>query len=218
LIVCHLVLNIFVENTGTKHAARSTRTMITPEDVVAILRIELEDIKPLIWRRVAVPSAIILKGLHNVIQAVMGWRDCHLWEFEAKGQKYSRLIPNDLDWNDRITNAANTKLSSVLAGAVTDIKYVYDMGDYWEHRVIVEKNMPAELGVVYPKFLGGERRCPPEDCGGVPGYHEFLGKLTSKQAKKRKAALDWYGGPYNPDDIDEEKIVAALKRFGSNPN
>ncbi|MCX7310232.1 MAG: hypothetical protein NTV56_00530 [Alphaproteobacteria bacterium] len=63
------------------------------------------------------------------------------------------------------------------------------------------------------RATGGERRCPPEDCGGFTGYYEFLDNIASKQSKKRKAALDWYGGPYDPDEIDENKIVAGLKRI-----
>ena len=62
---------------------------------IAILRIELEDIEPLIWRRIAVPTSLNLKALHNVIQAAMGWLDCHLWEFTADELKYSMLIPDD---------------------------------------------------------------------------------------------------------------------------
>ena len=189
--------------------------MTAPNDdnAIAILRIELEDIEPLIWRRVAVPTSMNLKAVHGVIQAVMGWLDCHLWEFEADERKYSLLIPNDPEWNGRIADAATTKLSSLVADGVTDIGYVYDMGDNWQHRIIVEKLMPAEPDARYPQFLGGERRCPPEDCGGFPGYYEFLDNIASKQIKKRKAALDWYGGPYDPDDIDEKQIVAALKRM-----
>ena len=76
------------------------------------------------------------------------------------------------------------------------------------------KNLrPAEPGALYPRFLGGKRRCPPEDCGGIPGYFEFLKNIAGKQNKKRKAALDWYGGPYDPDEIGEQKIVAALNRI-----
>jgi hypothetical protein len=26
-------------------------------------------------------------------------------------------------------------------------------------------------------------------------------------------ALTWYGGPYDPNDIDEEKIVRALRKI-----
>jgi hypothetical protein len=129
------------------------------EDAIAFLRIELEDIEPLIWRRVAVPTSMSLKAVHNVIQAAMGWLDNHLWEFKINDGKYGILIPNDPDWNERINNAATTKLSALLATGITEIGYIYDFGDNWQHRIIVEKLEPAEPGALYPQFLGGERRC-----------------------------------------------------------
>jgi hypothetical protein len=187
--------------------------MTSPGDV-AVLRIELEDIEPLIWRRVAVRTSMNLGALHRVIQAAMGWQDCHLWEFVSGDNKYGMLIPNDRDWNERIKDVANTKVSTLLSG-VREVGYVYDMGDNWEHRIIVEKVKAAESGAHYPQFLGGERRCPPEDCGGLPGYYEFLKNIASKQSKKRKAAIDWYGGPYDPDEIGEQEIVAALHRIAN---
>jgi hypothetical protein len=142
--------------------------MTVSHNTVAVLRIELEDVEPLIWRRVAVPTSMNLKALHGVIQALMGWLDYHLWEFEADGRKYSLLIRDDPEWNERITDAAKTTLSSLVADGVT---HVYDMGDNWQHRVIVEKLMPAESSTRYPQFFGGERRCPPEDCGGEPALN-----------------------------------------------
>jgi len=181
---------------------------------IAVLRIELEDIEPLIWRRVAVRTSMNLKAVHGVIQAAMGWLDYHLWEFAAGEHKYGMLLPNDPDWNERIKNAATTKLS-VLLTDVREIGYVYDMGDNWQHRIIVEKLKAAEPGALYPQFLGGERRCPPEDCGGFPGYCEFLDDIVSKDSKKRGAALKWYGRPYNPNDIGEQKIISALKRLAN---
>jgi pRiA4b ORF-3-like protein len=51
---------------------------------------------------------------------------------------------------------------------VKEMSYLYDMGDSWQHRIIVEKLKAIEPGI-YPQFLGGERRCRPEDCGGIPG-------------------------------------------------
>jgi hypothetical protein len=54
-----------------------TRGMAAP-DTIASLRIELEDIKPLIWRRVTVRTSMNLEAVHSVIQAAMGWLDCHL--------------------------------------------------------------------------------------------------------------------------------------------
>jgi hypothetical protein len=185
---------------------------MTNTDEIAILRIELEGIEPLIWRRVSVRTAESLTDLHYVIQGVMGWRNCHLWQFEVGERKYGMRMPDDPDWNDRIEDANATRLSTLLGSKVKQFGYVYDMGDYWEHRVIVERLTAPLSEVRYPQFLGGERRCPPEDCGGIPGYYEFLKNVTSKRKDKRAHALTWYGGPYDADDIGEQSIVAALRR------
>ena len=49
-----------------------TRGLNAPDDM-AILHIELEDIEPLIWRRVAVPVSMNLEVVHSVIQAAVRW-------------------------------------------------------------------------------------------------------------------------------------------------
>jgi hypothetical protein len=184
-------------------------------DVVAVLRIELEHIEPLIWRRIAVRTSTNLKALHNVIQAAMGWLDYHLWEFTAGERKYGILVPDEPDWNRRISNAASTKLSALLKAGITEFGYLYDFGDDWEHRIIVEDIKPAEAGTLYPRFLGGERRCPPEDCGGPLGYFDFIENIANKRSRKAKEALEWYGGPYDPDDMDEDQIKITLRRIAN---
>ncbi|MBY0511340.1 MAG: plasmid pRiA4b ORF-3 family protein [Rhodospirillaceae bacterium] len=57
-------------------------------DQIAVLRIELIDIAPLIWLRVAVTTSTNLVVLHKIIQAAMGWLDYHLWEFETGEARY----------------------------------------------------------------------------------------------------------------------------------
>jgi hypothetical protein len=188
---------------------------MTSSDAIAILRVELAYIEPLIWRRVAVRTSTNLRALHKVIQAAMGWLDYHLWEFTADERRYSIAIPGDPDWNKRIHNAASTTLSALLTSGVTEFGYLYDFGDDWAHRVVVEAVKPAEPGESYPCFLGGERRCPPEDCGGPPGYFEFIENIASKRGKKAKEALEWYGGPYDPADIDERQIKITLGRIAN---
>jgi hypothetical protein len=49
-----------------------------------------------VWRQVEVPTSITLKVLHDIIQAVIGWFDYHLWEFTIVKQKYG--LPMDDDW------------------------------------------------------------------------------------------------------------------------
>ena len=60
---------------------------------IATVRIELRDTDPLIWREVEVPTSITLKVLHDIIQAVMGWFDCHLWELTIEKQRYGLPVP-----------------------------------------------------------------------------------------------------------------------------
>ena len=50
-------------------------------DVVR-LRILLECTDPPIWRRVDVPADTTRADLHEIIQAVMGWENAHLYQFE----------------------------------------------------------------------------------------------------------------------------------------
>jgi Plasmid pRiA4b ORF-3-like protein len=186
---------------------------------LAILRIELADIEPMIWRRVAVRSSTNLETLHKIIQAAMGWLDYHLWEFTVDDVIYGVPDPDDASWGRKVQRASTTKLAKALDGGAKAFGYVYDMGDNWEHRVVVERIEPAEPDRLYPEFLGGERRCPPEDCGGAPGYYDFLDAIAGpdrgKGSKKKKEALDWYGRPYDPDDIEGEQIRISLKRIAN---
>ena len=46
---------------------------------IATVRIELQDTDPVIWRQVEVPTSVTLKVLHDIVQAVMGWFNYHLW-------------------------------------------------------------------------------------------------------------------------------------------
>jgi hypothetical protein len=50
---------------------------------IASVRIELRHTDPLIWREVEVPTSITLLVLHDIVQAVVGWFDYHLWELTS---------------------------------------------------------------------------------------------------------------------------------------
>ena len=53
----------------------------------------------------------------------------------------------------------------------------------------------------------------------LPGYYEFLDNIAGpdkgKGSRRKKEMLAWYGGPYDPDDIDEPQIRIALKRMAN---
>ena len=182
---------------------------MTATQRIAHLRIELDESEPTIWRRVEVPLSLSLKGLHDVIQAVMGWESYHLHEFKVGDKRYG--VP-DPEWDDapRILSAKSTKLASLIECGVRKFGYVYDFGDDWRHTIRVEAVADADPGTEYPRFVEGERRGPPEDVGGIDGYYEFLEGMAKPRHQEHQRLLEWYGGPYDPDDIDLPMIASHI--------
>jgi len=54
----------------------------------AQLRVELQDVEPLVWRRILVPENITLAKLHGALIGAMGWHGGHLHEYEIGRQRY----------------------------------------------------------------------------------------------------------------------------------
>ena len=174
------------------------------------LKIELTGIKPVIWRRVLVPETITLPKLHLVIQAAMGWMDCHLHEFEILGERYGEPDP-DWDMGDGPISEARVKLSKSLQG-MTSFRYIYDFGDHWQHKIKVEKVFADDLGFALPLCVAGARACPPEDVGGEPGYSDFLEAVLNPLHEEHEQVLEWCGGDFDPEHFEES--VANFRMRG----
>lgn len=180
-------------------------------ETVARLRITLSDTDPVIWRTVDVPVEANLKMLHDIIQAAMGWQDYHLWEFEADDRRYG--LP-DPEWpDDTLTAAKNVKLKTLIDRGIRQLDYTYDMGDNWHHTVTIEAIGPGQPDTKYPRYIDGAQRGPPEDCGGTPGFENFLEAVADPKHPDHAELIDWYagcyGGTYQPDTIDE--LVTKLR-------
>lgn len=180
-------------------------------DRIARLRIELNDIKPAIWRTVEVPLTMSLTGLHQVIQAAMPFEDYHLFAFIIGERRYALPDPEWPDPNTR--NARTTKLGKMLDLEGEAFTYVYDFGDDWHHTVTVESVGAADPSTEYPRFLDGARRAPPEDVGGWPGYEEFLEALGKPRHPERKRMLEWCGGSFDPEVMPLETITERIGKL-----
>lgn len=185
---------------------------MTASDRIARLRIQLDGIEPAIWRQIEVPLTTSLKGLHDAIQAVMGWQDYHLYEFEVGDKRYG--VP-DPEWEGMrpILNAKSTRLAALVDRDLRTFTYIYDFGDNWRHSINIEAVADADPRAAYPRFLDGARRGPPEDVGSTEGYYEFLDAVTKPQHPEHRQMLEWHGGPYDPDDINLPMITARLSQL-----
>ncbi len=185
-------------------------------DEIATVRIELRDTDPLIWREVEVPTSIMLTVLHDVIQAAMGWFDYHLWEFAIGKHRYGP--PMGGGWEpEPARKTAKVRLREVLKPRRTTIDYLYDFGDGWEHRLTVTGIRAGDPQLSYPRYVGGERNAPPEDCGGLPGFYAMLEALADPRHPDHAEVREW-ADEYDPDEIDEESIGYALARIAKRRN
>ena len=183
---------------------------------VATVQIELRHSDPLIWRRVEVPTSITLKVLHDIIQAVMGWFDCHLWAFTICKQRYGLPMDDDRGTEPRI-EAGKVRLRDVLKPRKTVIDYIYDFGDYWEHQLIVTDVRAGEPGISYPRYIGGEQNGPLEDCGGIPGFYALLEILADPKHPEHADSKKW-SGDFDPHTFDDLPIEYALARMANRRN
>jgi hypothetical protein len=174
-------------------------------------RVVLDGIEPPIWRRIQVPETYSFWDLHVAIQDSMGWSDSHLHEFRLKNPATGETdvigVPGDQFEGDPEVHAGWKKKAADYFPAVgSTARYLYDFGDNWEHTLELEKIVPREKGVRYPLCVDGKRACPPEDCGGLEGYQDFLEKVLVLGHEDRRETLDWAGGSFDMEKFDPKEI------------
>ncbi len=193
--------------TRTSRSTPSRRTARKANKTVYRLRIELADIRPSVWREILVPAEITLERLHQVLQDVMGWYDCHLHQFEIGDAIYGVV---DLEDMFDVRDERKVRLCDAVPAAGAWFVYVYDFGDNWTHEIIVEEISAADPSLAAPICLAGERACPPEDVGGPGGYDELLLVLRNPRHPEFKDLRAWAGESFDPEVFDPESVNASL--------
>lgn len=175
-----------------------------------LLKIQLLDIEPAIWRRFVMPASITLDRLHDVIQIVMGWTDSHLHEFTIGNKRYTEYPESKEDG----LACGRYRLADLIKQKGRTFHYLYDFGDGWEHELVLEESryfnpeLRTELAC-----LDGQRACPPEDVGGVPGYFEFLNALKDLNHEEHESYTEWSGGNFDSERFDPELVDWELMKY-----
>jgi hypothetical protein len=175
-----------------------------------LLKIQLLGIEPAIWRRFVVPANITLDRLHDIIQIVMGWTDSHLHEFTIGNKRYTEYPESKEDG----LVCGRYRLGDLIKQKGRTFSYLYDFGDGWEHELVLEGSryfhpeLRTELAC-----LDGQRACPPEDVGGVPGYFEFLNALKDPNHEEHESYTEWSGGSFDSARFEPESINRELMKY-----
>ena len=187
-----------------------SRSVKRQEKVFQFL-IVLVGVDPLVWRRIRVPGGYSFWDLHVAIQDVMGWLDYHLHEFklnEPHSGKQIRIgMPDDEDlYGMKVLPDHLIPISDYFVYDNEVALYKYDFGDGWRHLVVFEDWIQPEKGVQYPQCISGERKCPPEDCGGPGGYTRFLEAIQNVDHEEHEEYLTWIGGRFDPNEFSPDQI------------
>jgi len=202
-----------VKGTGSG-GRKSLKSQSSPS--VFILKVELMDSEPLIWRRIHLDGRTRLNAFHHILQAAMGWTDSHLHEFTIREKRYAPPDEEDQFLEIKTFDESKFRLNQLLeTGEV--FEYLYDFGDSWQHRITVESirdldKDDSNAGRVW--IEAGQRACPPEDAGGIWGYQESLATLEDNPySEAAKEMREWAGLDFDPERLDRKAANAALDRM-----
>jgi len=183
-----------------------------PDIKILTLNAALLGTDPPIWRRFQVSDRMTLGDLHHVLQIVMGWNNFHLHEFYIDDSTFGACLSPDYD-SEPLENENAYELRKVLPATGGVFHYIYDFGDSWEHQITVETIGEPEAGIPYPRCLDGARSRPPEDCGGIPGFHNILAILDDPSHEEHEEVLDWLGEGFDPEEFDVACVNKDLENF-----
>ena len=161
------------------------------------------------------PLTTSLRGLHEVIQAVMLFDKYHLFDFtieiDGLSRRYGIPDPHGLI---KLSDAKNTKLGPLTDRGLKRFAYTYDFGDNWEHTLTIEGIGDADPGLDYPRLVDGARRASQEDVGSIPGFDEYVQAMAKPRHPERRRLIEWYGRVFDPEDIDLPTIKANIAKLG----
>ena len=191
----------------------ATKKIASSQDIYQI-KVTLLGTKPPIWRRLLVPSSLTLAQLHDAVQTAMGWQGGHMHEFRA-GQRYFDPEYRSMGM-DPVENERTVRLSGVLRKTGPKLIYTYDLGNSWEHAIVLEKQLPVDPNTSYPVCTDGQLACPPDDCGGIPGFYDLVEAIADPNHKQHKELRDWLGYDFDPlafsIDSVNQMLVPARRR------
>jgi hypothetical protein len=176
------------------------------------VKISLIGSKPNIWRRLLIPSDLLMLDLHRIVQTAMGWTNSHLHQFVKGREVYAEKMEDDDTWDEfEKIDYSKIKVSSVLKKEKDRVKYEYDFGDGWKHDIVLEKILPDDEKTKVPVCIKGKMNCPPEDCGGIWGYYDMLEILKQPKHEEYESYIEWLGDEFDPEEFDIELVNELLE-------
>jgi hypothetical protein len=59
--------------------------------------------------------------------------------------------------------------------------------------------------------IAGKNACPPEDCGGIPGYYDLIDAIKNPKHPRHEELVEWLGEEWDETAFDLDAINARLR-------
>ena len=187
------------------------------------LKVWLQGISPMVWRRLLVRSDSTIADLHYTIQIAMGWSDVHLNRFHIHGKDFGVYHDGGISFAN---NPEKVLLSAFGFRTRERFLYEYDFGDAWLHEVRIEKRLPLDPKKTYPLCIDGKHAAPPEDSGGAQAYMQMRQELKYRSVFGNNGIHDDFDDendpeyerseedkPFDPDVFSRREVNARLRQY-----
>lgn len=196
------------------------------------IKVTIKNSKPPIWRKIIIPADINFMQLHNIIQTAFEWLNYHLYEFTFKD--FPERITNDTEACEEYKYYSSkegkrkmkdfwgympTPQKSLYAKDIPikeyfnkskKFNYIYDFGDWWEHSVEI-LNYYEDYTESCPAVIKFKQVSPPDDCGGIDGYYEFLEQYNDESNANHESIVEWAEQQGYSDNYDLEYINSEME-------
>ena len=172
------------------------------------VKVEVDEVTPVIWRRFDIDSEASLNDLHMAIQIGFGWENFHLHHFQVG---YDRYSSNSNFSSDSQDSRSVTLGSLTTAGDM--FGYVYDYGDNWGLTLTIEKVVAKRGDPPFVRCTHGRRAGPPEDIGGPWGYHELVAAMKTGRGSNYNHWRQINGYKFDPVAFNVEETNQDLAHW-----
>lgn len=188
--------------------SRDIVEMVTEEHIV--LRLELQNVEPLIWRVLRVPADLRLSELHCALQTVMGWRDQHPHGFEFAKRVFTPHDRTTARDAGKHCSSEDLTIVEVLGRGRAGITYIYDSNPEWRLRITRAHGSwrPASKSPIV--CLDGYLAGPLDDSRGPVAYNAILAATLGRGPRLSRAVLAHLGPHFDPERFDRSAINREL--------
>jgi hypothetical protein len=163
-----------------------------------VLRLEIEQVDPRIWRVLRVPRDLPLAQLHGVLQTVLGWTDRHDHVFELRGK-----------CGDELT------VAQALQAAPSGFTYIYDVPDGWRVRITPAPGAWRAMSKARIACLDGYLAGPRDDSSGPAAYTAILAAMLGRGPRLSPEQIERLGPKFDPEAFDRSAINRELAHLGT---